>query len=67
LLTLSLNFDEDDEDSSEKKKMGPLKERHHSKRGGGEEVKQLLRPMHATNVQLETPPNCQKETSITKS
>jgi hypothetical protein len=45
LFTLSINFDENDKDPNERKKMGkaPFEK-------GGEEVKQFLGPMHATNV-----------------
>ncbi len=35
------------------------------KGGGGGKI--IAKAYHATNVQPETPPNCQKETSITKS
>ncbi len=54
LFALKLDFDEDDGAPSERKQMGVLEERHHSKRGRLK-VKQLLRSMCITNVQLEIP------------
>jgi hypothetical protein len=46
---------------------GASKEKKHYLNKGELKVKQLLKNVHATNVQLETPPNCKKKTFVTKS
>ncbi len=43
-----------------KKRGGAFKRKAPFEKGGWEEVKQLLKAMHVTNVQFETPHNCQK-------
>jgi hypothetical protein len=66
LLTLRLNFDKNDGALSGKKGMGRLEEGHHSNKGR-QKVKQLLKLVHVTNVQLKAPPNCQKKTCVIES